>query len=146
MPSLAYNKRAKFDYEILEKYEAGIVLSGAEVKALRAGNAKLQGSYLTVARGELSLIGAHIGKYSGAGAQEGYDPTRSRKLLVHRKELLFLAGKIQQTGLTLVPLELYTAGRRIKLSFALARGKKLYDKRASLKKRDLDREARRKDE
>ncbi|MEI7741490.1 MAG: SsrA-binding protein SmpB [bacterium] len=142
MPSLAVNKRARLDHEILEKYEAGIVLTGAEVKSLRAGNAKLQGTYITVARGELWLIGAHIGKYVGAGAQEGYDPTRSKKLLVHKKEMLGLAGKIQQAGLTLVPLELYTAGRRIKLSFALARGKKLHDKREDLKRRDLDRDIR----
>jgi SsrA-binding protein len=143
MPTLATNKRAGYDYEILEKYEAGIVLTGAEVKSLRAGNAKLQGTYLTIMRGELWLIGSHIGRYAGAGPQESYDPTHSRKLLVHKQELLKLVGKTQEKGLTLVPLELYTAGRRIKLSFALCRGKKLHDKREDLKKRDLDREARR---
>lgn len=143
MPSLAINKRARFDYEILTKYEAGVVLTGAEVKSLREGNARLQGAYITIMRGEMWLIGAHIGKYSPAGTQENLDTSRSRKLLVHKKELLELAGKMQQKGLTLVPLELYTAARRIKLSFALCRGKQLHDKRESIKRRDLNRDAQR---
>lgn len=140
MPTLAVNKLARHEFEILEKFEAGLVLQGAEVKSIRNGNAKLQGAYVTVARGELWLVGAHIGRYAGAGAQEGYDPTRTRKLLVHNRELATFAGKLQQKGLTLVPLELYTAGRRIKLSFALARGKKLHDKREDLKRRTIDRD------
>jgi len=142
MPSLAINKQARREHELLDKYEAGIVLSGPEVKSARLGHVKLQGTYITIARGELHLVGAHIGKYAPAGPQPSYEPTRTRKLLIHKKELLGLVGKIQQKGLTLVPLELYTAGRRIKISFALARGKKLHDKREDIKKRDLDREAR----
>ena len=142
MQSLAFNKRASHDFEILEKFEAGIVLTGAEVKSLRSGNATLQGAYVTIARGELWLMGAHIGKLQAAGVQESYDPTRTRKLLVHKKELLTLVGKTQEKGLTLVPFALYPRGRQIKLSFGLCRGRKAHDKREKLKARDLDREQR----
>lgn len=142
MPSLVFNKRAKADYHLLETFEAGIVLTGAEVKSVRAGDAKLQGSYVAITKGELWLVGAHIGRYKPAGPQPDYDPTKSRKLLVGKRELLGLLGKIQEKGLTMVPLELYTKGAKIKCSFAIAKGKKLYDKREDLKKRDIEREMR----
>ncbi|MFH0927991.1 MAG: SsrA-binding protein SmpB [bacterium] len=143
MPSLVYNKNANRNYHLLETFEAGVVLTGAEVKSLRNQNAKLQGAYVTIAKGELWLIGAHIGRYAPAGPQPEYDPSRARKLLVHKRQLMSLLGKKKEKGLTLVPLELYTKGHQIKLSFAIARGKKLYDKREDLKKRDLDRDIRR---
>lgn len=128
------------DYEILEKFEGGLVLDGNEVKSIREGGAKLLGAYLQLFQGELWLIGAHVSAYSKQGKTDGYDPTRRRKVLVHTKELNQLFGKTQQKGLTLVPFSLYPSGRRIKLSFALCRGKKAFDKREKLKERDLTRQ------
>lgn len=141
--SFAENRKARHEYEILEKFEGGLVLIGQEVKSIRDGGLKLDGSHVTVSRGELWLIGANIRPYARANTLAGYDPARSRKILVHRKELEELFGKTQQKGLTLVPLSVYPSGRQIKLSFALCRGRKTHDKRAQLKKRDLDRELRR---
>lgn len=147
MPTLAVNKRATFDYEVLDKYEAGIVLAGHEVKAVRAGNVNLKAAYVTLQAGqgglpEAYLINAHISLYKYASTVKDYDPTHSRKLLLKAKEIRYLMGKNKEQGLTLVPLRLYTKSRFLKLEFALARGKKKYDKREDLKKKDLDREAR----
>lgn len=139
MANLAVNKHAKSDYEFLEIMEGGLMLSGAEVKSARSGNVKLQGSFLTVEKNELFLKNAHIGKYGPAGVQEEYDPTRSRKVLVHTKELNKIREKKHSQGLTLVPIRVYTKGALIKLEFAIARGKKKYEKRETIKKRDLDR-------
>jgi SsrA-binding protein len=137
MPVLALNKRAKFDYEILETFEAGLVLSGQEVKSVRQGAASLQGAYVAInQKNEASLINANIPLYKMAGQQPNYDPTRSRKLLLHRQEINYLAKKLQQPGLTIVPISLYTKGRKIKLELGLARGKKLFDKRKSIKERE----------
>lgn len=137
MSTLATNKTAHFDYEILESYEGGIILSGQEVKSVRAGHASLKGTHIVINKNrEAFLVNANIPPYKMAGPQPNYDPTHSRKLLLHQKELDYLTGKIQQPGLTLVPISLYTKGKRIKLNLALAKGKKLFDKRRSIKERE----------
>ncbi len=138
MPNLAVNKQAKSDYDFVEKLEGGLALSGAEVKSTREGNIKLQGSFLSVENNELWLKNAHIGRYKPAGVQEEYDPTRSRKVLVHKKELRKIRQKKQAEGLTIVPIRVYTKGGLIKLEFAISRGKKKYEKRESIKKRDVE--------
>lgn len=142
MPTLAVNKRAKFDYEFLKEFEGGLALTGAEVKAVRAGNLSMQGAYLTIRGNEVFLKGMHIGHYKPAGVQEKDTQTRDRKVLMHKREIAELIGKKQVQGLTLVPISVYTKGDFIKLGFAVARGKKKYEKRDVIKKRDLDREAR----
>ncbi len=146
MKPYAENRKARFEYEILETFEGGLVLSGAEVKAIREGGAKLEGSHIKVFGGRLALIGAHIRAYSKIATREGYEPDRTRTILVSKKELRLLTDKTLQKGLTLVPLSFYPVARRIKVSFALCRGKKAHDKRASLKKRDVERSIRRYDE
>jgi SsrA-binding protein len=143
MPPLALNRRATHDYEILEKFEAGLVLSGQEVKSVRGGGMKLQGAYVTLSRGEVWLIGSHIAKYGKASKLEDYDPDRSRKLLLHNREIASLVGMTQQKGLTLVPLSVYARGSKLKLEFGVGRGKKQYEKRDKLKRRDIDRDMRR---
>ncbi len=146
MPVLATNKRAYFDYEILEKFEAGLVLLGHEVKATKAGHASLKGSYIKINwqdhKAELYLVNAHISLYKLAGNVLDYDPKRERKLLLNRSEINRLIGKTQEQGLTLLPLKIYTKHSFLKLEFALARGKKKYDKREAIKKRELDRRLR----
>jgi SsrA-binding protein len=140
MQPYAENRKAKHEYEILEQYEGGLVLTGAEVKSVREGGAKLDGAYLQIFQGELWLIGGHIRAYSKQGKREEYESDRRRKVLVHKKELRSLLGKTQQKGLTLVPFSLYPSGRRIKISFALCRGRKVHDKREKLKERDIARQ------
>lgn len=140
MPHLATNKKARFDYEILDTYEAGLVLTGQEVKSVRAGNVKLTGGYVTFHGDEAMLTNAHISPYKFAAKIEEYDPTRSRKLLLKHKEISYLREKLHEKGLTIVPLSLYTKGRHIKLEIGVAKGKKTFDKRESIKKRELDRE------
>lgn len=142
MPTLATNKKAFHDYEFLEKLEGGLKLTGPEVKSVKAGHIQLQGSFLFLKNGELYLKGATISKYGPAGLQPGYDPIRDRKVLVHRRELNRLIGKTHEQGLTLVPISVYTRASLIKLEFALARGKKQYEKREAIKKRDVERELR----
>ncbi len=134
------HRKAKFEYEILETCEAGLVLSGDEVKSVRQGLMRLDGSYVRPLKGGLWLIGATISPYSHKGHAAPYDPTQSRQLLVHAKEIRYFTQKLQQKGLTLVPLRVYPSGRRLKLLFGLARGKRLHDKRAALKERDLARQ------
>lgn len=136
----AENRKARHEYEVLETHEAGLVLTGQEVRSIREGGAKLDGAHVAISRGEMWLIGANIRPYSNAAKLEGYDPARSRKLLVHRSEIEELFGKTQQKGLTLTPFSLYPSGRQIKLSFALCKGRKAHDKREQLKNRDLDRD------
>jgi SsrA-binding protein len=143
MPQLAVNKRALFDYAILEKFEAGLVLLGHEVKSVRDKRLGLLGSYVTISRGEARLINSHLPLYAKAGPQPDYDPDRSRTLLLHKRELDRLAGKMEQKGLTLVPISVYTKGSQIKLEFGIGRGKKQYEKRESIKRREVDREIRR---
>jgi SsrA-binding protein len=139
---IARNKRARHDYEILETWEAGIVLKGTEVKALRDGRAQIGDAYAVVKDGEVWLLNAHIAPYTH-GNVWNHDPTRSRKLLLHQKEIRQLIGAVERKGLTLVALELYFKHGRAKVRIGLARGKKLHDKRADLKARDDAREMQR---
>jgi len=144
MPTLADNRRATHDYQILEKFEAGLVLSGAEVKSAKAKHLSLQGAYVIPKGTELWLTGARIAAYPPAqGTGLAQDPERDRKLLLRRPELSYLMGKLGQAGLTLVPLSVYTAHRFVKVEIGLARGKTRYDKRSALRKRETDREIRR---
>jgi SsrA-binding protein len=133
------NRRARHDYFIEESVEAGLVLTGSEVKSLRAGKAQLKDSYGQIKKGEVWLFNTHISEY-GPSAQFGHEPTRSRKLLLHRREIERLIGKVKERGLTLVPLRLYFKHGRAKVDLGLARGKKLYDKRESIKERESRRE------
>lgn len=143
MPKLAENRKGLFDFEILERYEGGLVLHGHEVKSVRHGGMKLKGAYVTMRGGEVWLLGAHIQKYTKAGTLEHYDPDRIRKVLLRKRELKSLAGKLEQKGLTLVPISVYTKGSKIKIEVGLARGKKQFEKKEKIKRRDLDREIRR---
>ncbi len=138
MKTHAINRKVRFDYEILKKYEAGLVLRGHEVKSVKNGRASLKGSFVTVHDEELYLTNASIPLYDFAGNIKSYDPTRSRKLLVHKKEITSLIGKSKTEGLTMVPLSMYSKKGRIKLSFALAKGKKKFDKRQTIKRREDD--------
>src|SRR5881227_1125998 len=133
------NRRARHDYHLLERVEAGIVLTGTEVKSLRDGRASLQQAYAEVRDGEAWLVGAHISVYEQAN-RENHDPDRDRKLLLHRKELDSLAGKVRERGFTLVPTRLYWKDGRAKIELAVARGKEVRDKRRDLAKRDADRQ------
>jgi SsrA-binding protein len=143
MKPYAENRKARHEYLVLETFEGGLSLTGAEVKAIREGGAKLDGAYVRFLGGRLVLLGAHIRPYSKMSGRETYDPDRTRAILVNKREMRQLAGKIDQKGLTLVPLSFYPSARRIKLSFALCRGKKAPDKREALKERDIMRQARR---
>lgn len=136
---IARNPRARHEYELLERWEAGLVLSGTEVKALREGRASLIGAFGRVRRGEVWLEGLNIPPYD-AGNRFNHDPLRSRKLLMHRREIRRLIGAVELKGLTLVPLELYFRGPHAKIEIALGRGKKQHDRREELKRRDAERE------
>lgn len=137
--SVAQNRKARFHYEILEKFEAGIVLTGSEVKSLRADRANLSDAYATVQNGELFLVHCHISPYPPA-ARNNHEPTRTRKLLMHATEIERLIGKVKEKGLTLVPLKIYFKGNRAKVELALGQGKKLFDKRETIKKRESARQ------
>lgn len=139
---ISQNRKARHDYEILETVEAGVVLTGPEVKSLRLGRANLKDGYARPKGGEVFLHEIHISPYENSPLGE-QDPTRIRKLLLHRQEIKKLAGKIVEKGLTLVPLRLYFRKGKVKVELALVRGKKLYDKRESIRKRDLNRETER---
>ncbi len=136
------NRRARHDYAIMDVYEAGIVLTGTEVKSLRAGRASLADAYANVEDGEVWLRNVHIPEYD-QGSWTNHEPRRTRKLLLHRKEILRLIGKTREGGLALVPLSMYFSDGKVKVEIALARGKRSYDKRADLAKRDADREVQR---
>lgn len=138
--ALIENKKAHLNYEILEEYEAGLELLGSEVKALRGKQGKLDGSHITVRGGEAYLIGASIPPYQSGNTPADYEPMRNRKLLLTKKEILILGEHESQKGLTIVPLRVYNKGRHLKLALGVARGRKKYDKRAVLKKRDTKRE------
>ena len=144
MKQISYNKYALYEYFVLEKYEAGIVLEGAEVKQLRAGNCNLKDSFCLLKNGELILKNLHIPLYDKAGAFSSKDSKRDRKLLMHRRELDKLAGKINEKGFTIVPLSLYFSGSLIKAEIALCKCKQNYDKKRTIAERDqkraLDRE------
>ncbi|HJU66884.1 MAG TPA: SsrA-binding protein SmpB [Gemmatimonadaceae bacterium] len=138
--TVARNKRARHDYHILETWEAGVVLSGTEVKSLRQGKANLTDAYATVRDGEVFLLNLHISPYE-QGNQFNHEPTRTRKLLLHRKEIRRLIGGVERQGLTLVPLELFFNPRgKAKVTLALAKGKKQHDKRADQRRREDERE------
>ncbi|MDJ0736945.1 MAG: SsrA-binding protein SmpB [Nostocaceae cyanobacterium] len=137
------NRQARFLYEILETYEAGIQLTGTEVKSIRAGRVNLQDGYALIRGGEVWLINVHISPYQASGQYFNHEPRRSRKLLLHREEIRKLIGKVEQQGLTLVPLKMYFKRGWVKVSIALGRGKKLHDKRETLKRRQDQRDMQR---
>ena len=139
---IATNRKAYHDYHIEETQEAGIALTGTEIKSVRVGSVNLRDSYAQVKNGEMWLMNVHIAPYEPA-SRENAEPYRDRKLLMHRKEIMRLMGRVQEKGLTLVPLRLYLKHRRAKVELGLARGKKLYDKREAIAKRDSDREVER---
>ena len=148
MPVLAVNKRANFDYDIQETYEAGLVLLGYEVKSIKTGHISLKGSFVTFKKNrgknlpEAYLTNAHIPLYKHAGKVPSYDPTGPRKLLLKKKEIAYLLGKKDEQGLTLVPIKIYTKHSFIKLEFGVGKGRKKFDKREVIKKREFDRSLR----
>jgi len=133
------NRKAGFDYEIIETYESGIVLTGTEIKSIRDGKANLKDSYAIVKNNELYLLNMHISAYE-QGNRFNHEEDRTRKLLMHKKEILKLRDKIEISGFTLIPLKLYFKGNRAKILIGLAKGKKNYDKRESIKKKDMERQ------
>lgn len=137
--TVCVNRRARHDYFIEESYEAGLVLTGSEVKSLREGKANLKDSYGRILKGEAFLLNAHISSYSAA-SQFNHEPTRTRKLLLRKQEIRRLTGRVQERGLTLVPLKLYFKNGRAKVELALAKGKKHYDKREALRRKTAERE------
>ncbi|MCD6500603.1 SsrA-binding protein SmpB [bacterium] len=137
------NKKAYFNYQILEKFKAGIVLQGQEVKSIKSGKISLRGSFVVLRGEEVFLIGANIPPYQPKNAPKNYNPQRSRKLLLKKTEIRHLIGKAKQRGLTMVPLKVYTDKGKIKLEFGIARGKKKVDKRELIKKREIEREIKR---
>jgi SsrA-binding protein len=137
--SIAKNRQARHDYAIIDSWEAGIVLTGTEVKALREGKANISDAYGIVRNGEIFLLNLHISPYE-RGGYVNHDPTRTRKLLLHRKEIRRQIGAVEREGLTLVPLELYIKKGKAKVALALGKGKKLHDKRETERQRDADRE------
>ncbi len=143
MTQFADNRKARFDYEILEKFSAGLELLGTEVKAVRSGKLNLQGAYVTVRGGEAYLLGADLPAYQPKNAPKDYDAKRVRKVLLSGKELERLAEAENTKGLTIVPLSVYNKGRFLKLDIAIARGKKKIDKRQTIKKRDIERDLKR---
>lgn len=138
--AITINKKAYHNYEILQTFEAGIVLTGPEVKSIKQGKINLKGSYVQInSQGIPWLINAHVDPYAPAAqVQKEYDPTQSRKILLHKKEIDFLIGKLKTRGLSLIPLKVFVKNNIIKLEIGLARGKKKWDKREDIKKRDID--------
>ncbi|MBP6060591.1 MAG: SsrA-binding protein SmpB [Candidatus Pacebacteria bacterium] len=143
MASYAENRKARFNYEILEKYEAGIELLGTEVKSVRGGQMSLEGAFVIARGGEAYLINASVPAYQPKNAPKDYDPLRNRKLLLTKKEITELGGSEKNKSLTIVPISVYNKNRKIKVEIALVKGKKTRDKRASIQKRETDREIRR---
>lgn len=136
-----FNRRAKYNYNLEEKFEAGIVLTGGEVKSVKAGHISLEEAFVRIQNGEAWLMNAHIHPYPYADNRD-YDPRRTRKLLLHKNELLKLNQQTSRKGLTIVPIACYTKAHKIKLEIALVKGKKRYEKREAIKRRDLEREIR----
>lgn len=143
MGSYVENKKVRFDYEILEKYECGIELLGGEVKSVRGGRMSLEGSFVLIRGGEAFLMNANITPYQAKNTPDDYDPLRNRKLLLTKKEIKELSETEKNKSLTIVPLSLYNKGRKIKIEIALVKGKKKFDKRETIKKRETDIEIRR---
>jgi SsrA-binding protein len=138
--SIVENRKAFHDYFIEERFEAGLALEGWEVKAIRAGRAQLKEAYVVIKGGELVLIGAHVSPLATASTHVHADPTRTRKLLMHREEINRLVGKVERAGYTLTPIDLHFKSGRIKLEIGLAKGKKQHDKRATIREREWNRE------
>ncbi len=138
--TIAVNRKARHDYFILETYEAGLVLKGSEIKSIRAGRVNLRDSYVRIKNGEAWVENMHISPYDKASTHEQLDPKRPRKLLLHKREIGRLAGKVAQEGVTIVPLRLYLKRNRAKLEIAVAKGKKKYDKREAIAKREAQRQ------
>ena len=143
MANYTENRKARFNYEILEKYETGIELLGTEVKSVRAGQMSLEGAFVIVRGGEAFLINANIPPYQPKNSPQDYDPLKNRKLLLTKKEIHELADSEKNKSLTIVPISVYNKNRKIKVEIALVKGKKKFDKRETIKKRDTDREIRR---
>lgn len=143
MKTLSTNKKVLFNYDILEKFEAGIVLTGQEVKSIRFGRINLMGSYVIIRNNEAYLINATVPPYQPKNMPQEYDPARARKLLLKKSEIKYLLGKSEQKGLTLVPLRVYTKKGKIKLEFGIGRGRKKADKKELIKKRETDKEIQR---
>jgi SsrA-binding protein len=139
MKILAINKRASFDYEILEKYEAGIELLGHEVKSIKTGHISIKEAFVTIKNNELFLTNSFVPLYGPAGEKPNYNPTRPRKLLLHKSQIKKLIGKSRIGGLTLIPIRVYTKRRFLKLEFALGKGKRKLDKRQKIQKREVER-------
>jgi SsrA-binding protein len=138
--TVAENRKARHDYFIEERFEAGLALTGSEIKSVRSGRINLRGSYGRVVSGEVWLYDVHISPYEQSGVYFNHEPTRPRKLLLHRREINRIAGQVERQGFTLVPLRVYFKGRRAKIELGLARGKKLYDKRDDIAKREANRD------
>ncbi len=143
MSHYAENRKARFDYEIIEKYESGIEFLGVEVKSVRGGQMSLEGAFVIVRGGEAFLINSNIPPYQAKNTPKDYDPLRNRRLLLTKKEIAELAGNAKNRSLTIVPISVYNKGRKIKVEIALVKGKKKFDKRETTKKRETDREIRR---
>lgn len=138
--TVADNRKARHDYFIEETYEAGLALTGSEIKSVRAGRVNLRGGYARVENGEVWLYDVHISPYEQSGTHFNHEPTRPRKLLLHRREISRILGLVERQGYTLVPLRIYFKGRRAKLELGLGRGKKLYDKRDDIARREAQRD------
>ena len=136
---IAENRKARHEYHLIERHEAGLVLTGSEIKSLREGGAQLRGAFADIRNGELWLVGAHIAPYEQSGV-ESHEPERDRKLLLHRGEIDSLSGKVQERGFTLIPTRLYFKDGRAKVELALAKGKDVRDRRREISKRDADRQ------
>lgn len=143
MKTLIQNRKAKFDYQILETFEAGVALLGKEVKSLKKGQGKLDGAYAYILDGELMLLNMYITPYQPKNTMGAVEPDRSRKLLLRKKEINYLVGKLKEKGLTLVPMKVYIKNGKIKLELGLGKGKSKIDKRETIKKREMEREVRR---
>ena len=139
-PTVAENRKARHDYFIEESFEAGLALTGSEIKSLRGGRLNLRGGYARIVDGEVWLYDVHISPYEQSGTHFNHEPTRPRKLLLHRREINRILGQVERQGFTLVPLRVYFKGRRAKVDLGLARGKKLYDKREDIAKREARRD------
>jgi SsrA-binding protein len=139
MPVYANNRKAFHTYSIEDTFEAGIVLAGHEVKSIRSGSVSLAGAYVSLRAGEAFLKNAYVAKYKQASKLEGYDENRERKLLLHKNEIIKIANRLNEKGTTLVPLEIYTSKNRLKLKIGVGKGKKQYDKRESIKKKETKR-------
>ena len=142
MNIISNNRKSSYLYNFIDKYEAGIQLKGFEVKAIREGNVNIAESYVNIKNNEIFIVGMHIGEYSHSG-YASHEPTRERKLLMHKVEIFKIKSKFETKGITIIPLKLYFKNGKAKLEIALAKGKKKWDKRETIKKRDIDREIKR---